>query len=317
MFTGGFDEDSTEPDGFPASPSPSVIVVMGATGSGKTSFINLASGSKLDVGVDLKSCTEEVQTSERFTVDDRPVVLVDTPGFHDTVKSDMDILNSIARSLAAWYERGESLSGIIYVHRISDVRFTGTAAKSFKTLLAMCGDQALRNVVIMTTMWGKVTAEVGVARERELASSFFKPALDNGALLLRHNDSIESTHQLIRTILDKQWVTLRIQKEIVDQGKSLSETAAGKELQKELNERVKKHQRQLQELHEMLNQTKANDGETRQELEQEILKLQQELVNMTESVQPAWTVRGVMQNMIIFAAVWGLWTLDQHVRGSS
>ena len=90
---------------------------MGATGSGKTSvsisttlfitqpqpvqFINLASKSKLDVGTDLKSCTEEIQASEQFTVDDRPVVLIDTPGFHDTFKSDMDILNSIAQSLAA------------------------------------------------------------------------------------------------------------------------------------------------------------------------------------------------------------------------
>ena len=89
---------------------------MGATGSGKTSvstsntlficlaspvqFINLASESKLEVGTNLKSCTEEVQVSKQFVVDDRPVVLVDTPGFHDTFKSDMDILNSIAQWLA-------------------------------------------------------------------------------------------------------------------------------------------------------------------------------------------------------------------------
>ena len=63
-------------------------------------FINLASGSKLDVGTSLKSCTEEVQVSKQFTVDDRPVVLVDTPGFHDTFKSDMDVLNSIAQWMA-------------------------------------------------------------------------------------------------------------------------------------------------------------------------------------------------------------------------
>lgn len=63
-------------------------------------FINLASKSKLSVGTDLRSCTEDVQTSEVFTVDDCPVVLIDTPGFHDTFKSDIDILDSIAQSLA-------------------------------------------------------------------------------------------------------------------------------------------------------------------------------------------------------------------------
>ena len=63
-------------------------------------FINLASKSKLSVGIGLKSCTEEVQASETFTVDGCPVVLIDTPGFHDTFENDMDILNSIAQPLA-------------------------------------------------------------------------------------------------------------------------------------------------------------------------------------------------------------------------
>lgn len=64
-------------------------------------FVNLASESKLSVGNDLRSCTEEVQASKIFTVDGRPVMLIDTPGFHDTFKSDIDILNSIAQALAA------------------------------------------------------------------------------------------------------------------------------------------------------------------------------------------------------------------------
>jgi len=213
------------------------------------------------------------------------------------------------------YKRKKILSGIIYVHRISDVRFTGTAAKSFKTLLAMCGEQALRNVVIVTTMWGKVTEEVGAAREQELISTFFKPALDNRARFLRHNDTFESAHEIVRTILDNQPVTLRIQEEIVDQRKYLSETAAGKELQKEFDKRAKKHLEQLKELRGMLNQTEANDRETRQELEQEISKLQEELANMRELGEPTVTFRGVMQNAIILVAVWVLWPIYQHVLG--
>jgi predicted GTPase len=73
---------------------------MGATGSGKTTLINLASGSNLRVGRGLKSCTSTVQTSMPFEFDDRRVVLIDTPGFDDTNKSDTDILRMIAHYLA-------------------------------------------------------------------------------------------------------------------------------------------------------------------------------------------------------------------------
>lgn len=262
--------------------SPSTIIVMGATGSGKTSFINLASESKLAVGSDLKSCTEEVQASETFAVDGCPVVLTDTPGFHDTFKSDMDILDSVAQWLAALHRRGETLAGVIYLHRISDVRFTGAAVRSFNALLAMCGDQALRNVVIVTNMWGKVTPEVGDAREEELADSFFKPAIDKGALFRRHDNTAGSAHGIIQDILGKKQVTLQIQEEIVDHRKRIEETAAGRELLREIDKQVEKRLRQLRELEKMLNQTKAGDGGM-QELQQEVLKLREELASLSRT----------------------------------
>jgi len=244
-------------------------------------------------------------------VDGRPVVLIDTPWFHDTFKSDMDILDTIAQYLAERYERGKSLGGIIYVHRISDVRFTGTDVKSFQTLLAICGEKALRNVTIMTNMWGKVTPEVGIAREEELASSFFKPALDNGAQLLRHSDTIESAHEVIRTVLENKRVTLQIQEEMVDNWKPVSETAAGKELRRELDEQAGKRLTQLRELQEMLNQTEAGDEETREELKQEILKLREELAILSRvSGKHAMNgFREMAMNALCFTAICAGWFL--------
>ena len=61
--------------------------------------MNQASGSDLKVGSDLDSCTSAVQESEEFVLDGRLVVLVDTPGFDDTHKSDTDVLKSIAAFL--------------------------------------------------------------------------------------------------------------------------------------------------------------------------------------------------------------------------
>ena len=91
---------------------------MGATGSGKTSvsrvyplittgdspnclqFINLASGSNLRIGMGLASCTAEVTLADEFTLDGRRVILMDTPGFDDTSKTDTEVLRIIASFLA-------------------------------------------------------------------------------------------------------------------------------------------------------------------------------------------------------------------------
>ena len=48
----------------------------------------------------LESCTAEVQLSDEFGLDGRRVVLIDTPGFDDTSKSDTEILEIIAAFLA-------------------------------------------------------------------------------------------------------------------------------------------------------------------------------------------------------------------------
>ena len=63
-------------------------------------FINRASGSNLRVGTGLESCTAEVKLANEFTLDGRAVTLVDTPGFDDTSRSDVDVLKMIAAFLA-------------------------------------------------------------------------------------------------------------------------------------------------------------------------------------------------------------------------
>ena len=60
----------------------------------------MASQSDLRVGMNLESCTAEVQLADTFTLDGQPVILIDTPGFDDTNKSDTDILKLIAAFLA-------------------------------------------------------------------------------------------------------------------------------------------------------------------------------------------------------------------------
>jgi hypothetical protein len=56
------------------------VRVMGGAGSGKTTFINEASGTKFNVGAGLHACTTDIQVTPCFFVDGVPIKLIDTPG---------------------------------------------------------------------------------------------------------------------------------------------------------------------------------------------------------------------------------------------
>ncbi|KAH8818761.1 P-loop containing nucleoside triphosphate hydrolase protein [Flagelloscypha sp. PMI_526] len=270
--------------------SGAIIAVMGATGTGKTTFINLASGSDLRVGTGQCSCTSEVQVAQPLQLDGRSVTLVDTPGFDDTQKSNFDILNLISQHLSESYGGGTTLAGVVYLHRISDFRFTGMAAKNLRMFRQLCGDTTLKNVVIVTNMWGEVKTETGEARETELRSlehpPLFKPVLDKGAVMLRHSDTLDSAHDILRHILKNHPEPLQIQREMVDEKKDLSQTAAGEELNRELEMLRKQHEKEMNQLRgDMELAIKRKDDDTRRELEAECRQLQEKLKNVNADTE--------------------------------
>ena len=58
-------------------------------------FINRTSGSNLQVGIGIRSCTEKVQLADEYHLDGRPVALIDTPGFDDILRSETEVLKLI------------------------------------------------------------------------------------------------------------------------------------------------------------------------------------------------------------------------------
>ena len=63
-------------------------------------FINTASGSLFSVGNGLQSSQATVRCTPPFSLGDRQVVLVDTPGFDDTTRGDSAILAAVSTFLA-------------------------------------------------------------------------------------------------------------------------------------------------------------------------------------------------------------------------
>lgn len=136
------------------------------------------------------------------------------------------------------------------MHRISDRRFSGIAGRNFRIFRELCGETSLKNVILVTNMWGEVSIEVGEARERELASNFLKPALDKGAQMARHHNTEQSAHEVIRRIMTNHPVALQIQLELVDQRKDISDTAAGGAVNAELEKEKKRHEAEVKKAQE-------------------------------------------------------------------
>ncbi|KAI0789959.1 P-loop containing nucleoside triphosphate hydrolase protein [Abortiporus biennis] len=161
------------------------IVVVGASGSGKSSFINTASGSMFEVGApgDLHRKTSVIQATEPFDIGGTSVVLIDTPGFDEDAGLNIDIFNDLQNFLKERYGSETRLNGVIYLHSIADRRFGCPMRRNLHVYRALCGDKILKNVTIATTMWDVVSEGQGQSRELELQSDerFFKPLLDHQA----------------------------------------------------------------------------------------------------------------------------------------
>ncbi|KAJ6531999.1 P-loop containing nucleoside triphosphate hydrolase protein [Mycena capillaripes] len=238
--------------------------VMGPTGSGKTSFIRIISGSNLPVGSSLQSCTNTVQVATPFKLNGRWVTLIDTPGFDDTSRSDTEMLTQIVSFLATTYEN-KKLADVICIHCIPDTRMGGISTRNFKMFRQLCGESTLRNVVIVANMWAEVEQEVGEAQEAELASNdkFFEPVFDKGARLLRHTNDVASAQEFLHYLVGNQPCALRIQRELVGQGQFISQTAAGEELNREFAEKFKRYKQEMAILQqEMKEAIRAKDEET-------------------------------------------------------
>jgi hypothetical protein len=207
------------------------------------------------------------------------VFLVDTPGFDDTQRSDSEVLKDVAFWLAAAYTKAVRLAGIIYLHRIIDPRMQGSALKNLRMFQKLCGDGNLGSVILATTHWHNrdggpaVTEEVGRERVKQLIDreDFWGSMVHRGSRVLRHDGSKASALAIVSTLVDQKIkVTLDIQRQMVDQHKSLDDTDAGQALRGELIAERKRFERKLKDLEADLNDAlHANDEAWRQEIEKE------------------------------------------------
>ncbi|CUA73129.1 hypothetical protein RSOLAG22IIIB_10563 [Rhizoctonia solani] len=227
-----------------------VILVFGCTGTGKTSFANMASGGDMKVGKSVRSSTKHLEATKVFQVDDQPVAVIDCPGFDDTYLTETEILRRLAEFLIEAYEKKHKVVGLLYFHRISDTRVGGANFRHMNMFKALCGKGAIKNVVYVTNMWSEPPLEDEIHREQELrnTSEFFGEPLANGAQMARHVNTPESALDIIRMILGRGHVVTKLQRQLVDEKLPLEETDVGLAIGKDLEDDLRKQQNELNEL---------------------------------------------------------------------
>lgn len=278
--------------------------MTGITGAGKSEFISLCTGQDVKIGKDMISCQYLPPTVTQCTVSISAdssvkgtsevedwtfmynkflrVHLIDTPGFDDTKKKDVEVLRDIAGWMGEKYKQSILLSGLIYLHPISDNRLRGSALRNLYMFKKLCGPECLRGIVLATTMWDLVPFEDGVRREKQLRATndFWGEMEKGGSIVKRHLRTKESALSILEVILKSQYhLVLTIQDEMVNQKKGLEDTGAGIKVNEDLIEADRKHRKELEILRQEM---KEADASSKLEIARLMQEQQQEIDANTE-----------------------------------
>ncbi|KPI38425.1 uncharacterized protein AB675_12017 [Cyphellophora attinorum] len=227
---------------------------MGLTGSGKSTFINLFSEEKSIVGNTLESCTGRVDIFKCYDSHIGTFYLVDTPGFDDTYRSDTEILQDVAGWLSKMKGGNLLLTGILYLHKISDNRMSGSSMKNLRSFKKLCGAKAMSQVVLATTMWGITDRTTAKRHESDLTTTkdYWGSMIANGSKVFRQDRNEVSGREIIQYLIEQRYLNsdlkpLAIQTEM-EQGKTLYETGAGQEMRSELAKLTEVYEAKLERL---------------------------------------------------------------------
>jgi hypothetical protein len=122
----------------------------------------------------------------------------------------------------------------------------GSFLKNYDMFTKLCGDDAMTNVVLVTTKWAQVSQEVGEAREQQLKKKFWASMLNLGSATARFMHTPKSAWDIVDLLVPKEQLrALAIQHELLDLGRSLPETRAGITLREHLEAELKEYERTI------------------------------------------------------------------------
>jgi hypothetical protein len=173
-----------------------------------------------------------------FELDGYQVHMINTLGFDDTNRSDLDVLKDLAYWLGLSYDKKKiKLSGLIYLHQITHTSMAGTPFKNLRTFKKLVGSGSMSSVALVTTMWSVNSGKEEEGRECRLqeTAQYWGDMIAEGVRLFRHTGDRASAISIITPLLDKEPTALNLQKELIDKKMDLNKTEAGQEVNAEMD----------------------------------------------------------------------------------
>ncbi|KXN93136.1 hypothetical protein AN958_00061, partial [Leucoagaricus sp. SymC.cos] len=135
----------------------------------------------------------------------RPVIFLEAPGF-DSEREQLEITKKLENWLHKASTKKLQIFGILYLHRITDVKLSSPPIRHLTLLRTLC-EKSIggfpNRVVLVTTMWANMKdAGTGERREQELQkhwSTFPQGSAVSG--LMRFQNSSESAAEIVRALI--------------------------------------------------------------------------------------------------------------------
>lgn len=138
----------------------------------------------------------------------------------------------------------------------------------------------------MTTRWDEAGNDRAVELERELmmGERYFKPLRRAGARMFSHDNTSASARRVVNMLLNNDPAPLQMQIELARPGATIEQTAAGSQLNTDLDAIAKKHNAEMKKVREEMEEAaKAKDQAWQKELNDELAMLREDAKRNAES----------------------------------
>lgn len=134
------------------------------------------------------------------------------------------------------------VTGVLFLRPIHDVRVNRLEKDLMAMFKDLCGEDCLDHIVLVTTRWTPELTIDGGARESNVMTDpeCFGADGEKKVQVRRLNEkySSEEAQLLVKSCAGLSPVTFQIQREVIDEGKTLGETQAGMRIGADLEERL-------------------------------------------------------------------------------
>ncbi|CAE6483235.1 unnamed protein product [Rhizoctonia solani] len=187
------------------------VLVFGRFGSAKASLIDTAcTQMEIEPSPALSSSDISVQCT---VVDDHPFKLINTPGFDNPQKSNLEVFLDIAQYLQSG-DLNPGVKGIIYVHHAGDSLQSRALMENLNVLFnVLLGHSALRLLRILVIPSHSTETEhcASTVVKMQTSDPVFSPAYKAGASISTSSLDEASVFDILKEVLTNDFVQLQIQ----------------------------------------------------------------------------------------------------------